>query len=248
MNAKQLLGGIFAVGLAVACSDDGGSGPDAGTGGTSTTGLAGAGGTIASTGGKSGSGGKASSGGTNGTGGKATTGGTSGDGGSTATGGSDGSGGGSATGGAGSGACVSGKKLAGKLVINEVFALSNNQQEPYDFIELYNVSGSCLDLSGLYFHDIFPVMGAKATVPNGTELAAGSYLVLTKGASFPFGLSNGGDGVALFAADGTLVDSTEWNHPDADVSWGRSPNGSGEFAALLEATPGKANAKPAPAK
>ncbi len=247
MNAKQLLGGIFAVGLAVACSDDGGSGPDAGTGGTSTTGLAGAGGMIASTGGKSGTGGKASSGGTNGTGGKATTGGTSGDGGSAATGGKSGTGG-SSTGGTGNGACVSGKKLAGKLVINEIYALSNNQQEPHDFIELYNVSDSCLDLSGLYFHDIFPVMGAKATLPNGTELAAGGYLVLTKGASFPFGLSNGGDGVALFAADGTLVDSTEWNHPDADVSWGRSPNGSGEFAALLEATPGKANAKPAPAK
>ncbi len=271
MKANQLLWGLLALGIAAAgCSSDDNGGDEGGTGGKMTTGLAGAGGSETggengsggeasggagatggkpSTGGKEGTGGKDATGGKDGTGGKEGTGGNDGTGGKTSGGGSSGDGGTSSDGGGTStggkppnGDCYWGEDLKGKLVINEVWAFSSNEEAPYDFVELYNLSDDCADLSGTYLRDAYPAGGVKA--PLSGVVQPGDYMVLTKSIEFPYGLSNGGDGVSLHASDGTTIDSTMWNFPDADISWGRSPNGTGDFMPLSEQTPGKKNAAP----
>ena len=78
------------------------------------------------------------------------------------------------------------------------------------------------------------------TIPAGTIVAAGGYLVLDNGTNFAFGLGKG-DSVRLFDTDGTtLIDSTTW---PADThttpSWGRC--GTGDFAFTAAATKGAAN-------
>ena len=58
-------------------------------------------------------------------------------------------------------------------------------------------------------------------------------------------LNNGGDTVALFDGTGNIVDSTSFDKdPGVDVSIGRYPDGSGDFAVLSSSTKGSANTGP----
>ncbi|MGH7203976.1 MAG: lamin tail domain-containing protein [Candidatus Levyibacteriota bacterium] len=61
--------------------------------------------------------------------------------------------------------------------------------------------------------------------------------------------NNDGDIVALFSADGQLIDQYQYTKdPGADISMGRTPDASGGFSTLANATRGSANsiAKPTP--
>lgn len=61
--------------------------------------------------------------------------------------------------------------------------------------------------------------------------------------SFDFGFGGGGDAVNLYDGSATLVDSTTWVDGEGAEpgSWGRLPNGTGNFASLAAVTPGAAN-------
>jgi len=60
--------------------------------------------------------------------------------------------------------------------------------------------------------------------------------------------NNGGDTVALFTPDGALVDQyTYSSDPGADISIGRTPDGTGDFQVLIFATHGSPNSSPKPA-
>ncbi|WP_084128640.1 lamin tail domain-containing protein [Demequina sp. NBRC 110055] len=132
------------------------------------------------------------------------------------------------------------------LVINEV------NSDGTDWIELKNLSAEPIDASGVIVSDADA--DHAYALPEGTDIAAGGYLVL--GADdFGFGLGKG-DSVRLFAAGTEVVegvisatatpfDSTTWaagEHTNAfGASWGRLPDGTGEFTSTQDATPGASN-------
>jgi hypothetical protein len=181
----------------------------------------------ASTGtGATGGGGAGATGGTGGTGGAPT-------GGAGGTGG-DSSGGAGGTGGTGGGS-------GAQLVINEVTHSPAGDAE--DWLEFYNAGDAAADLTDWYFTDSDPTH--VFTFAAGTMVLPGAYLVLTQNDadSFDFGFGGGGDEVNLYDGQDTLVDATIWLDGEGAEpgSWGRSPNGSGNFTSLLTVTPGAAN-------
>ena len=126
-----------------------------------------------------------------------------------------------------------------EVVINEVAA----RGEPADWIEIVNRSGEAVDLTGWTVTDDDPEH--VHAFDSGQVLGAGAYLLLLKedAGGFTFGLGDA-DSVMLYAPDGTVVDSTTWEDGQApkDTSWGRMPNGSGDFMTLETPTPGGVNA------
>ncbi len=111
-----------------------------------------------------------------------------------------------------------------------------------DWVELHNASGADLDLGGWIFKDnddthVF-------TIPTGTLIPAGGYLVLAENAAqitanygisnvvgnFGFGLSSTGDAVRLFTPWGVVVDQLSY---EIVAPWPGPPVGSGPSLSLL---------------
>jgi len=122
------------------------------------------------------------------------------------------------------------------VVINEV---SSSGDDP---IELYNPGDGDVDLSGWRLTDEndAPEVGPYF-FPTGSILKADEYLLLTKGADHAFGLG-GNDEVRLRDTGGLLVDRVAWGKGDAEISWCRIPDGTGEPGACAETTWGEPNA------
>lgn len=145
------------------------------------------------------------------------------------------------------------------VVINEV--MSSNQtiiQDPQgeyeDWIELLNVSGREIDLSGMYLSDNENNL-RKWAFSAGTTLAPGSFLVIwadedgndAPGLHANFKLSASGESVMLVDTDkrgNVILDSVTFGTQNTDVSYGRYPDGAGVFKLLPLPTPGLLNAKP----
>lgn len=107
-----------------------------------------------------------------------------------------------------------------------------------DWIELINIGSEPVDVSGLIVKDDND--GRTDAIPAGTTIAAGGLLLLVEDEHFTFGLG-GGDSVRLFSADGaTLIDSYSWSE-HAATSYGRCPDGTGEFETTASVTPGELN-------
>ncbi len=127
------------------------------------------------------------------------------------------------------------------VVINEVAA----NGAPADWIELLNNSDETVDLAGWTVTDDDP----EHVHALGATLGAGAYLLLLRddAGGFTFGLG-GSDAVNLYAPDGTQVDSTMWEGGQSatDLSWGRIPNGSGDFMTLESPTPAGPNTSNTP--
>jgi len=128
------------------------------------------------------------------------------------------------------------------VVINEV----ESNDDTTDWIEIMNTGTDPVDVSGWVLKDDGD---AKALpIPPGTILAAGAFFVVdtnVKGAPVEFGLG-GADKARLFLADGTtLVDGYSWT-AHAAVTYGRFPDGTGDFAALTASTKGAAKTEPVP--
>jgi len=113
------------------------------------------------------------------------------------------------------------------IVINEINFKSQNSFDTKDWIELYNHTGSDLDISGWTIQDSFD--SAAFTIPTGTILQANHYLILSKNKTkflefFPdvspvidglsFGISSKGDTIQLFNTEHALVDTVTF-----DSSW-----------------------------
>lgn len=126
-----------------------------------------------------------------------------------------------------------------EVVINEI--LAQPAADASDWIELANLGASEVDLSGWVLTDSDPshtfVFGPA------TALDAGGYLVIERGSEgLEFGFGSA-DAAVLYDADGTLRDRTRWTDGDAPAgsSWGRSPDGTGDFGTLGTPSPGTAN-------
>ncbi len=149
------------------------------------------------------------------------------------------------------------------LVINEFVADPVSGQgvrdeddptEEYpDWMELYNPGDTAVSLNGLFLSDN-PEDPARYAIPNGFSIPAKGYLLIylddDEEQTAPpnshihtnFNLSKDGEHLGLYGAFGTaVVDATDFGAQIPLVSWGRYPDGTGDFQFLVCTTPGAAN-------
>lgn len=141
------------------------------------------------------------------------------------------------------------------IVINE--ALTHTDLPAVDSIELHNRSTGSVSIAGWYLSDD-PVLLRKYRITNAAPVAAGGYVIFTHvqfdntnapGANTPFSLSELGDRAVLTAADAQghpsrHVDFVEFEAADNGVSFGRHPNGDGDWVTLATPSLGSANGPP----
>jgi hypothetical protein len=141
------------------------------------------------------------------------------------------------------------------VVINEILALNSRsfadaRGEFDDWIELFNRSDSCVDLSGMYLSDR-PEEPRKWEFPRGAEIPPNGYLVVWADGEegdegelhANFRLSGDGEQLLLVDTDARgnrVLDFLEFGVQLQDVSYGRVPDGSGDFQSLY-VSPGRSN-------
>ncbi len=110
-----------------------------------------------------------------------------------------------------------------------------------EWIELRNLEARAVNLAGWVLDDA-PDGGSKPyTLPPGSEVPPGGYLVLF-GRQTGIALNNGGDTVQLLRPHGTPADRFVYTKtPGYDRSFGRIPDGVGEWTRDCAVTPGEAN-------
>ncbi|MBO4866563.1 MAG: CotH kinase family protein [Ruminococcus sp.] len=140
------------------------------------------------------------------------------------------------------------------VTINEVCSKNTTIAAPdgnfYDWVELYNSGNSAVDLSGWGLSDK-ATKPFKFKIPNGTKIAAKSYLVIycdstageTNTSIAPFGMSGSGETLTLSDANGNAADTLTFGSIASDTSYGQYPDGSGNFFDLT-CTPGRTNVAP----
>ncbi|RKU06738.1 hypothetical protein C6501_18400 [Candidatus Poribacteria bacterium] len=144
------------------------------------------------------------------------------------------------------------------VVINELMADNDNiiadpQGNYDDWLELHNRTDMPLPLTGLYLSDKED-NPTKWAFPENTEIPANGYLIVwldedhddenaTEGLHANFKLSKNGETVMLVDTDARgnqILDSITFEEQETDVSFGRIPNGTGDFQ-VVAATPGTEN-------
>ena len=130
--------------------------------------------------------------------------------------------------------------VAGQLVINEIMASNattvTDQDLQYDdWFEIYNTTGTTLSLDNLYASDS-QTNKLKYQFPTGTTIAPYSYLIvwadsdLTQvGYHADFKFSASGEHCILSYQDGTILDTVTFPAQTTDMSYARSPNGTGSW-------------------
>jgi hypothetical protein len=124
------------------------------------------------------------------------------------------------------------------IYINEFLASNSTTNtdpdfgEHSDWIELYNVLDTEVDLSNWFLTDILNDT-TKWKIPEGVSIDAKGFLTIWADeydtALFHlhtnFRLSKGGEAIGLFNSDTILVDSIVYNEQLSDISFGRYPDG-----------------------
>jgi len=147
---------------------------------------------------------------------------------------------------------VSANANAKYIVINEVISknskgIKDEDGDQPDWIELYNTSSTVsVSLSGLKLRNTpFTWVMPDVTMPPNTYLvlfASGKdRRVTTSNLHTNFNISSSGDIISLYNTDDTLLSSVVIPVLDANVSYGRYPDGAGSFQLLALPTPGAAN-------
>ncbi|MFH1842596.1 MAG: CotH kinase family protein [bacterium] len=139
------------------------------------------------------------------------------------------------------------------LVLNELMAsnsatVADEAGDFDDWIEITNTSGVSINLGGLGLTDHFE--GTPDFVFPTMTLAPGEYVMVWADEEpgegdlhAPFKLD--ADGEDVFLTDGAvIIDQVTFPALGADVSWGRWPDGIGDWAMLSLATPGAENENP----
>lgn len=131
----------------------------------------------------------------------------------------------------------------GDVVINEFLADNNENAtdefgETEDWLEIYNRTSNAYDLEGMLLTDN-PDNTAKWTFPQGSVIPANGYLMVwldEDGAQGDlhanFKLSKSGEFLMLSNADGLVFDSISFGQQVSDISFGRYPNGTGNFVSM----------------
>ena len=146
-------------------------------------------------------------------------------------------------------------QVSGQVVINEILSsntsINTDEDGEYqDWVELYNNGPAAINLNGYGLSDD-PVVPFKWVFPNVT-LNPGDYLLIycsDKDRAIPgqplhanWKISAGGETITLTDAGGVTVDTAPPASLNANISWGRLPNGTGDFIMFQDVTPGAQNA------
>ena len=142
--------------------------------------------------------------------------------------------------------------LPPRVAINEVLANSNDLAGELDWIELLNISGGPVDLSGWRLNDNLGMNGDSFHVPAGVVLAPGEYVVFDETEFNPngdgtdgFALRSTGETLFLFATEQDVAvrfeDRVEFGATVESISTGRILNGTGDFFPLAHPSPGDEN-------
>ena len=127
----------------------------------------------------------------------------------------------------------------GEVVLNEVLAknadgTTDEADETDDWIELYNTTDFSISVAGLYLSDDAANL-QKWALPD-VAIAADDYLIVwadedqDQGALHAnFKLSGMGESVFLTDESGNILDMVEFGEQTDDRSYGRFPNGTGDF-------------------
>ena len=143
------------------------------------------------------------------------------------------------------------------VVINEVLAHTDPPVADLDSIELKNTTSSPIDIGGWYLSDGVGNL-LKFQIPAGTVLEAGGYVVFDESDFNPtpeapgpndFALSGvDGDDVYLVTTEGDqiskIADDVHFIASPNGESFGRTPDGSGRLAPMIQVTLGDANSAP----
>ncbi len=129
------------------------------------------------------------------------------------------------------------------IMFTEINYKSSSSFDTDDWVEIYNAGTETVDISNWIFRD--GDNDHAFFIPEGTELAANAYLVLSSDTSamntlntpisnmvgnFDFGLSSSGEAVRLFDNIGNLVDSVEYS---SSAPWPTEPAGTGPTLELI---------------
>lgn len=127
----------------------------------------------------------------------------------------------------------------GDVVVNEILADNSStivdQDNEYDgWIELYNNTNDDVSLWGFHLTNNANAL-SKWTFPD-TTLPAGEYLIVwmdndlaQEGLHANFELTPAGSRVILTAPNEEILDNIQYGAQDSDISYGRFPNGTGNF-------------------
>ncbi len=137
-----------------------------------------------------------------------------------------------------------------QVVVNELMA-DNETMVPGDdgsypdWLELYNADDAVADLSGYSISDDW-IVKDKWVFPEGSTLEPGAYLLMWADGiegddHLPFRLNADGEGVGLFAPDGTALDWVVYPAQREDYAWTRIPDGVENWQRVLRGTPGSSN-------
>ena len=126
------------------------------------------------------------------------------------------------------------------LVVSEIYYNPPGQDEDTEFLELMNIGGNDLDLTGTGFTE-----GLTFTFPAGTLMTPGERLLLVRNpaafelefgstlnvaGSFTGSLDNGGELITLSRSDGTVIQSFTY---DDDAPWPLEADGDGYSLVLV---------------
>jgi hypothetical protein len=125
------------------------------------------------------------------------------------------------------------------VVINEV-SPTDLDFNAFDWIELFNAGDGTADISGWDIVDD-GATSTPYTFPAGTTIAPGAYLVIDQSDTFDFELGASNEGVHLRDEGDVVVNETMWTNVTNPSSWGRFPNGTGDFSLRATKTQGAAN-------
>ncbi|NLL87882.1 MAG: hypothetical protein GX228_02975 [Firmicutes bacterium] len=143
---------------------------------------------------------------------------------------------------------------AQEVVINEFMASNGSTikdlaREYHDWIELFNPQADSIDLSGFYLSDDLSDP-FKWQFPDNITIPAEGYLLVWASGQDKAGLSeihtnfslgSEGEPILLTGLDSVLQDYIPPIEQKRDISYGRCPDGSGEFVFFSKPTPGAAN-------
>ena len=118
-----------------------------------------------------------------------------------------------------------------------------------DWIELYNTTGSTIDLSGYGISDS-SAQPLKYTLPDGTKIEPNGVLLIyctgragtsNTAIEAPFGLRAYQEEVVFSTPAGKILDSYAYTRQETDKSMMRSPDGTGAWQQTSQPTPGYPN-------
>lgn len=136
-----------------------------------------------------------------------------------------------------------------ELMPGNVGAVLDDNGAVSDWLELYNVGETDLDLSGYALSDDW-TNPALHVLPEGTTLAAGGHLLLWADgdaslgdAHLGFKLSQDGEGVGVFDPAGEALDWVVYGAIQDDTALARIPDGADTWEEVVHGTPGSRNAR-----